>query len=276
MATPSSTYLLRRDQVEGIRLGSQHLLWQLYLKHLLHPEIPIKDGMAIADIGAGTGIWALEVASQLPSSSVTAFDIAETHFPRPEFRPSNTKFALLNSLQDVPSELVGQFDVVHLRMWAFVVRNDDPSPLIQNAAKMLKHGGYLQWEDARFESSIVKGDPATLIRQMMSQMINAAQINFQWLEELDQRVNRANANLEVVDFQKKVWLPHHIPLCMDTFMIALENSGAILDKLKQADPSVPSTKEWMDALVALQEDIGKLDGGQLYWPPVTLLARKST
>ncbi|KAJ5731187.1 uncharacterized protein N7483_005695 [Penicillium malachiteum] len=276
MATPSSTYLLKRDQIEAIRLGSRHLLWQLHLKHLLHPEIPTTDGMVIADIGAGTGLWALEVANQFPSLRVTAFDIAGTHFPSPEFWPSNAKFALLNSLQDVPSELVGQFDVIHLRMWAFVVRGDDPSPLIQNAAKMLKPGGYLQWEDARFESSIVKGDSAALLRQMMSQMGNAAKINFQWLEELDQRVNRADANLEVVDFQKKLWLPQNIPLCMNTFLIALENSGAILDKLKQVDPSVPSTKEWMDALETLQKDSCKPEGSQLYWPPVTLLARKNT
>lgn len=85
-------------------------------------------------------IWAIEVASQLSSSQVTAFDIANTHFPNPEFWPSNAKFDLLDSLHDIPLDLVGQFDVVHLRMWAFVVRGDDPSPLIQNAAKMLsKH-----------------------------------------------------------------------------------------------------------------------------------------
>ena len=72
-----------------------------------------------------------------------------------------------------------------------------------------------------------------------------------WLEELDQRVKLANAHLEVIDFQKQTWLPQHIPLCMDTFLPALENSGAILGKLKQIDPSVPTTEEWMDALEAL-------------------------
>ncbi|KAJ5290834.1 hypothetical protein N7478_000085 [Penicillium angulare] len=275
MAAPPTTYLLRRDRVEAIRLGSQHLAWQRHLNHLLDPNIPIKDGMEIADIGAGTGIWAIEVANQLPSSQVTAFDVADTHFPSPEYWPSNAKFDLLDLLRDVSSELLGKFDVVHLRMWAFVVRNDDPNPLIQHAAKLLRPGGYIQWEDARFENSVVKGEPAVQFRQMMRQMSNAARLNFLWLEELDQRVKCADAQLEVVDFQKQPWLSTHIPLVMDTFLVALENSGAILGKLKLVDPSVPNSEEWMEALETLHKDSCKPSGSQLYWLPVTLLARRS-
>ncbi|OJJ05901.1 hypothetical protein ASPVEDRAFT_87227 [Aspergillus versicolor CBS 583.65] len=260
MAGPPTTYLLRRDRVEAIRLGSQHLAWQQYLNHLLHPDIPIKDNTTIADIGAGTGIWAIEVANQLPSSQVTAFDVADTHFPSPEYWPSNAKFDLLDSLHDVSSELEGKFDVVHLRMWAFVVRNDDPNPLIQHAAKLLKPGGYVQWEDARFESIVVKGEPAVQFRQLMRQMSKAARLNFQWLEELDQRVKCAGAQLEVVDFQKQPWKSNHIPLVMDTFLVALENSGASLGNLKGVDPSVPSSEEWMEALEALHKDTCKPSG----------------
>ncbi|KAJ5913046.1 hypothetical protein N7504_001929, partial [Penicillium tannophilum] len=258
------------------RLGSQHLLWQLHMKHLLHPEVPVKDDMAIADIGAGTGIWAVELAAQLPPSArVVAYDITDAHFPTPEYWASNVKFDHLDSLGDIPESLVGQFDVVHLRMWAFIIRDNDPSPLIQNVAKMLKPGGYLQWEDARFGSSVVRGDAALLIRQMMDRMGSATKHNFQWLDELDQHVKRAEAGLDVVDCQYKPWPTQLIPLCMDTFLVALENSSAALDRLKQGVPSVPSSDEFMNALETLHEEIRKPDGNQLYWLPVTLLAKKN-
>ncbi|KAJ5919108.1 hypothetical protein N7466_010051 [Penicillium verhagenii] len=268
-----NTYLLKRNRAEATRLGSQHLLWKLHMKHVLHPDIPIKENMAIADIGAGTGIWAIEVAMQLHSSArVAAYDIADTHFPLPEYRPSNATFDVLDFLGELPSSLVGQFDVVHLRTWAFIIRDNDPSRLIQNAAKMLKPGGYIQWEDARFDSAVVRGDAALKMRQMMSLMSGATKLNFEWVEKIDQHVN-LEADLEVIDCQYKPWSNQLIPLCMDTFFVALENSGAILDRLKQVEPSVPSSDEWMSALENVQKESRNSD--QLYWHPVTLLARKS-
>jgi SAM-dependent methyltransferase len=46
---------------------------------------------------------------------------------------------------DLPDSLVGKFDVVHVRAFTAVVKNNDPAPVIANAIKMLKPGGYLQW-----------------------------------------------------------------------------------------------------------------------------------
>ncbi|KAJ5649624.1 uncharacterized protein N7484_003347 [Penicillium longicatenatum] len=277
MAAPSTAnYLLKHDRVEALRLGSQHLLWQLHTKHILHPDIPIKDGMAIADIGAGTGIWAVELAAQLPPSArVVAYDITDAHFPSPEYWASNVKFDHLDALSDVPESLIGQFDVVHLRMLAFIIRENDPIPLIKNAAKLLKPGGYLQWEDARFGSSVVKGDAAIQVRQMIDRMSNASNHNFQWLDELDQHVKRAEADLDVVHCQYKSWSTQLIPLCMDTFLAALENSSAALHRLKQVAPFAPSSDELMNALETLHKEIRTPDGSQLYWLPVTLLAKKN-
>lgn len=89
-------------------------------------------------------IWAVELAAQLPPSArVVAYDITDAHFPTPEYWASNVKFDHLDSLGDVPESLVGQFDVVHLRMWAFIIRDNDPSPLIRNVTKMLSRSSYV-------------------------------------------------------------------------------------------------------------------------------------
>lgn len=82
-------------------------------------------------------LWAIEVAMQLPSARIAAYDISDGHFPLPEYRPSNVTFDSLDFLGEIPSSMVGQFDVVHLRTWAFIIRDNDPSCLIQNASKLL-------------------------------------------------------------------------------------------------------------------------------------------
>ena len=48
------------------------------------------------------------------------------------------RFELLDSLSPtIPEALIGQFDVVHLRMWAFIIRDNDPSALIRHASRLL-------------------------------------------------------------------------------------------------------------------------------------------
>ncbi|KAL4935047.1 hypothetical protein BDV06DRAFT_217719 [Aspergillus oleicola] len=271
-----SSYLLRRDCNETVRLESQHLLWKLHTGYTIHPDIPIVDGMCVADLGAGTGIWALELAPQLPPSArVIGYDISESTFPLSEYWPPNVSFSALDCLGEVPEALVGQFDVVHLRMWALVIRGNNPSTLIRNAAKLLKPGGYLQWEDAPFGSVVARGETALHVREMMRAINRFAKTDFRWLDQLQDHVQLATPDLKVVNCQKTMWASYFIPLCMNTFMLALEDSGNMLDWLRLLDPRVvPSQAEWAAALAALHEEMKKPGGGQYYWTPVNLLARK--
>jgi hypothetical protein len=60
-------YGLTRDKKESARLNAQHDVWKTNIGFLLHPRIASSLGKAprIGDIGTGTGIWILELASQL-------------------------------------------------------------------------------------------------------------------------------------------------------------------------------------------------------------------
>ncbi|GAB1192612.1 hypothetical protein APSETT444_001805 [Aspergillus pseudonomiae] len=260
MSSPyPATYLLKRDRVEAIR-DTRYAVSEL--THIF---------------------WATELATQLPPlARVTAYDVTDTHFILPEYWPPNLKFEQLDCLVDPPPTLAYRFDVVHLRMWAFIIRDNDPGPLIRNAAKLINH----QWEDARFGSSVVRGDAALQVRRMMDRMSNASKhdfhlltgpcsAGFRWLDQLDLHVKRAEPALDVIDCKYKPWSSQFIPLCMDNFMVALESSGAALDHLKQVDPSAPTLDQWEKALEALHNDSRHPGGSQLYWLPVTLLARKS-
>lgn len=59
-------------------------------------------------------------------------------------------FHILDALSDphqVPSELVGTFDVIHIRLLVGAVADNNPAPVIKAALALLKPGGYLQWTE---------------------------------------------------------------------------------------------------------------------------------
>ncbi|KAJ0375158.1 hypothetical protein COL922a_014199 [Colletotrichum nupharicola] len=66
----------------------------------------------------------------------------------------------MDSFGDVPEELVGKYDVVHLRLWCCVVTGGNPSKLIQGAMRLLKPGGYLQWDESDPRKPFDKGEHA--------------------------------------------------------------------------------------------------------------------
>lgn len=82
-------------------------------------------------------LWATELACSLPSAQVFAYDISSAHFPAPEHRPTNLAYHELDFFGEIPSSMIGQFDVVHIRAWGYIIRNNDPSTVIQNASRML-------------------------------------------------------------------------------------------------------------------------------------------
>ncbi|RDW59313.1 class I SAM-dependent methyltransferase [Aspergillus mulundensis] len=177
-------------------------------------------------------IWALELAAQLPPSArVTGYGTSESTFPLSQYWPPNVSFSALDCLGEVLEALVGQFDVVHLRMWALVIRDNDTSTLIRSAAKLLKPGGYLQWEDAPFGSVVAPGEAAFHVREMMRAINRVAKTDFRyllasmesptvqiqtspveanefdactcrWLDQLQDHVQLATPELEVVDCQR--------------------------------------------------------------------------
>ena len=54
----------------------------------------------------------------------------------------------------------GALDIVHIRFFHCVVSQDDPTPILNKAMKMLKPGGWIQWtEQDLFTSQVVKASP---------------------------------------------------------------------------------------------------------------------
>ncbi|KAI1639011.1 hypothetical protein F4809DRAFT_202656 [Biscogniauxia mediterranea] len=147
-------YPLTRDFVDFNRLNLQHHLWKEIFGYNIHPRIPYnKRGLKIADVGTGTGIWLLDISSQVdPSTELLGLDTDITQVGPKEWLPDNVSVRQWDAFTEVPADLVGKFDMVNLRLFSFIVQ-DDPNSLIRNLMRLLR---YLQWCEADVESMHIK------------------------------------------------------------------------------------------------------------------------
>ncbi|KAH8781023.1 UMTA methyltransferase family protein [Diaporthe sp. PMI_573] len=152
--TPKVDYVFTRDFLDNNRINLMHTLWCKIFGYNVHPKIPIsRPNLRVADVGTGTGIWLFDVRESVdPSARLEGFDISFDAAPPKETLPSNVSFRHWDVNSDLPQDLVGVFDVVHVRFFAFVLMNDQVQPVVERLFKMLKPGGYLQWGDPDFQS----------------------------------------------------------------------------------------------------------------------------
>jgi len=124
---------------------------------------------------------------------MSGFDISSAHFPATDNLPDNITLGTLDSFIDtIPEAMIGKFDIVHVRAFAAVVKNDNPGPLITNALKMLKPGGYFQWDE--IDSDSLRAVPPNLsisaisTQDMLDTAVlsskNAMNLNYQWCSNL--------------------------------------------------------------------------------------------
>ncbi|KAI0967690.1 hypothetical protein F4678DRAFT_445223 [Xylaria arbuscula] len=160
----SDGYNLGRNYVAASRLNLQHFMYKDAQGYLLHPlvqdhlhqkqeagQTESEGSINVADLATGTGIWLFDLLKSSEVSSLDiqykGFDISRALFPHSSWLPKNVILSTSDLLQEPPQSLHGQFDVVHIRLVLSLVRSGSPKPIIQHIKKLLKPGGYLQWEE---------------------------------------------------------------------------------------------------------------------------------
>lgn len=91
-------------------------------------------------------MWLIDVARELPTAQLDGFDIDSSQAPPQQWMPSNATLRYCNIFENLPDDLIGKYDFVHVRLLVLVIEQGDPSSVLRNL-KMLKPGGYLQWDD---------------------------------------------------------------------------------------------------------------------------------
>jgi hypothetical protein len=72
-----------------------------------------------------------------PHVQLHGFDVSTTLFPAQEYLPHNMQLHELDAFGDLPEDLRGKFDVVHVRAFTIVVKGGHPKGLLENMIAML-------------------------------------------------------------------------------------------------------------------------------------------
>lgn len=83
-------------------------------------------------------IWLLDLAESLPPTvQLDGFDISLAQAPSTKWLPSNVTLREWDMFTEPPAELVGLYDIVHIRLVTLVVKDNNALPIIQNIRKLL-------------------------------------------------------------------------------------------------------------------------------------------
>ena len=148
-------YPLSRDFNASIRLNGQHWLWHYDLGYNLHPSINVPSNANIAEVAAGTGAWLFDVAQEHPNAQCDGFDISLQQAPPSVWLPSNVSMSKWDMYDSPPKELIGRYEIVHIRLVTLAMRSRDAASVVQNVSQLLKPGGWLQWEEPDVTDTVI-------------------------------------------------------------------------------------------------------------------------
>ncbi|MCJ1427309.1 hypothetical protein MMC29_005212 [Sticta canariensis] len=196
-------YVFHRDHRASFRLNHNHWMIKELCGYLLHPKIQYdKSNVRVADIGTGTGIWALELANELSSSArIDGFDISPGQFTPQAWCGNNVHLLTHDAFKPFPTEYLGQYDIVHIRFFCQVANDEDAEPLLKNLITLLKPGGYLMWFEPLFYAGrTVVADPSTsavaaesLVKLMQNPKPTSS---YTWVEQLPISFSKNGLHLE--------------------------------------------------------------------------------
>ena len=226
-------YLLNRGHIGSCRLNLQYYLWKSALGFSLHPSISVSPQTTLADVATGTGLWLLEMAQLYPETQMNGFDIDLSMAPDHHWLPANVKFSYWNIFEEPPDHLIGQYDVVHVRLLVLVV-TDDAGSVLRNLLKLLKPGGVLQWDDIDYASMHVKYTDRFRSAPALEQIreMNWAGGKYDWLLGLPRLLQDAGFEKATLH---QFGDPDHLvrPCCdqnlmtMEEFVLGLRKAGKI-------------------------------------------------
>lgn len=141
-------------------MNFQHALLRDLLGYTIHPNIrshaQFPKEAKVADIGTGTGYicttsnvslsitltfgcsqWLIDVSPELPLAQLDGFDISEEQYPSKAWLPSHITVSQLDITKDIPPNLVGTYDLVHVQLFLCVVQKDGPAAVLEQLYKLL-------------------------------------------------------------------------------------------------------------------------------------------
>lgn len=149
-------YLLPKDAEEEYRLNFQHhALYHAIGNHYVAPLDPATR--LILDVGAGTGIWASEMARLFPQAEVVGVDIDAALFKKET--PTNCILRVGNVLTNLPfpDEL---FSYTHQRLLVAAITTQKWPGVVHELVRVTRTGGWV--ELVEIDNQIQNAGPETV------------------------------------------------------------------------------------------------------------------
>lgn len=133
-------YLLPKDAEEQYRLNFQHhALYSAIGNHYLVPIRP--DVTTMLDVGSGTGIWSVEMASLFPQAHIVGVDISAASLQYTS--SSSYTFCLADILKGLPFP-DKQFEYVHQRLLVAAIPAANWPGTIHELVRVTRLGGWVE------------------------------------------------------------------------------------------------------------------------------------
>ena len=218
-SSKSDSYVLGRDFKSASRLNYQQYLWYETLHFNLHPTIqsnlpnssnggyahhnatlPLK----IADVACGSGAWLRSVAQEQPQAELYGFDLSLAQCPPIQWLPGNIQLQQWNLFDEPAVEMLGRYDVVHTRLIFTVVQDEDARPIIRNLMRLLKPGGWLQWDDLNVEHSYLMRAEAGVQAPVMEEMLDVLKQKGKWVSQLPESMGECGlCDVTLQEFEER-------------------------------------------------------------------------
>ncbi|KAF4513172.1 hypothetical protein G6O67_000475 [Ophiocordyceps sinensis] len=225
------------------------------------------------EVSHSVSTWLMDLARTVPGTiQLDGYDISDKQFPPRQLWPANVSLGLLNSLQDPPSSLTGQYDVVHLRMWASNLRAGDFGLLLGSVKKMLKPGGYIQWEDADLVHQHVQTDEARDFEKSMNALFMKSGVDYSWVHALPATLRREN--VVVLHADQEAFSTSAVHLCTKLYLLALEEIIEGITATLSEDEGQEGLRMAHECRKTLKQLISRCNLGLVYnWGPVSIVAK---
>ncbi|KAH7908542.1 S-adenosyl-L-methionine-dependent methyltransferase [Hygrophoropsis aurantiaca] len=158
----SSNYGLSHDEKEYGRLNKQHIILKEFVgaNYLAPLDRYAEPGIRnILDLGCGTGLWALEMASEFPEADVIGID---TTLPRISAPRENCRFMITDITTRFSFE-DNSFDVVQMRIVPSLANREN---ILQEIWRVLRPGGFVLFlEPAEIFSGATQSRPPSFLEE---------------------------------------------------------------------------------------------------------------
>ncbi|PKB99827.1 S-adenosyl-L-methionine-dependent methyltransferase [Rhizophagus irregularis] len=163
------------DIEEIDRAQSEHYTF----KHMFGGNIsaPVEEylssGCKVLDVGCGSGIWILELATENPKSHFFGVDLSPI-FPD-QIKPANTTFIQTNILHGLPFE-DNEFDYVHIGHMCLALTEEQWQNIIPELIRVTKPSCYIEFSETDIICSSA-GPIYTKIIDSLKQYITSSGLN---------------------------------------------------------------------------------------------------